>query len=454
RATGANQTIDQVKMFGGVTRWYAEVPCPGTGLPLQALLTTLDQAVHRTRCEPPGPVHLNLLFREPLSGSGPDLGDPHPGDPRLDRWRGSGDPWTRARLPRLTPAPGDRTELLEILATAQQGLVVIGSIQDDAERAAAQTIATSLGWPVWADITSGLTGTVPLLDALLGSDALRAALAPDVLLHLGGPVISKRYLGWLADAPPAQHVVIRPNPGRLDPAHCVTLQLTAHLAAVGTLSPVGSGSALLIAAAQAAQSAVGAMLPEGSEPDIARRVAAAGLPVFAGNSMPIRDLDLFADPRPPALAANRGASGIDGLLATAAGWARGRGEPVAALIGDLSTLHDLSSLAILARSQPPVAVVVVNNGGGGIFSFLPIAGFTEGFDSHFATTHPWRLAPIAAAFGLHVVEASGSTLSAALADFAEAPRPTLIEVTTDRVDNADLHRRLHRAAIDAAERLL
>ncbi|MFT5683148.1 MAG: 2-succinyl-5-enolpyruvyl-6-hydroxy-3-cyclohexene-1-carboxylate synthase, partial [Myxococcota bacterium] len=82
RATGANQTIDQVKMFGGVTRWYAEVPCPGTGLPPQALLTTLDQAVHRTRCEPPGPVHLNLLFREPLSGSGPDLGDPHPGDPR------------------------------------------------------------------------------------------------------------------------------------------------------------------------------------------------------------------------------------------------------------------------------------------------------------------------------------------------------------------------------------
>ncbi len=455
RDTGANQTIDQVKMFGGVTRWYAEVPCPGTGLPPQALLTTLDQAVHRTRCQPPGPVHLNLMFREPLSGSGPDLGDPRTGDPRLERWRGSRDPWTRARLPVLTPAPGDLEDLLAILSGARQGLVVIGAIHGAEERAAAQVIAASLGWPVWADLTSGLTGTVPMLDALLGSQAFQAAVAPDVLLHLGGPVLSKRHLAWLAEHPPAHHVVIRPSPGRLDPAHCVTLQLTAHLAAIGALPAVGSGSPALIAAAQAAQAAVGPMLPEGSEPDIARRVAAAGMPVFAGNSMPIRDLDLFADPRPPDLAANRGASGIDGLLACAAGWARGLGEPAAALIGDLSTLHDLSSLAILARSTPPVAAVVVNNGGGGIFSFLPIAGFEAGFDSHFATTHAWQLAPIAAAFGLNVVEAGGgAALSEALSDFRSSPRPTLIEVTTDRLDNADLHRRLHRAAIEAALRHL
>ncbi|MDG1482417.1 MAG: 2-succinyl-5-enolpyruvyl-6-hydroxy-3-cyclohexene-1-carboxylic-acid synthase [Myxococcota bacterium] len=455
RDTGANQTIDQVKMFGGVTRWYAEVPCPGSGLPPQALLTTLDQAVHRTRCQPPGPVHLNLMFREPLSGSGPDLGDPPVRDPRLEQWLRSGDPWTRTRLPVLTPATGDRDELLEILSSARRGLVVIGAIHDADERASAQALATALGWPVWADLTSGLTGTVPMLDALLGSPEIRRKIAPDVLLHLGGPVLSKRHLAWLAELPPTHHVVIRPDPGRLDPAHCVTLQLTAHLAAVGALPRVGAGNPALIAAAQAAQAAVGPMLPDGSEPDIARRIAAAGLPVFAGNSMPIRDLDLFADPRPPNLAANRGASGIDGLLACAAGWTAGLGEPSAALIGDLSTLHDLSSLAILARSTPSVAAVVINNGGGGIFSFLPIAGLKNGFDSHFATTHSWQLAPVAAAFGLSVVEArDGAALSAALSDFRALPRPTLIEVTTDRVDNADLHRQLHRAAIAAALRHL
>ncbi len=454
RATGANQTIDQVKMFGGVTRWYAELPCPGTGASDAAVLTTLDQAVHRTRCQPPGPVHLNLLFREPLS----DSGDPRPaahGDPRLARWRDSGDPFTITRLPRLTPAPEDHDALLAILSGARRGLVVIGAIHDADERAAADALSAGLGWPVWADITSGLTGTVPMLDALLGAPAFQRAAAPDVILHLGGPVISKRHLGWLADFPPRHHVVIRPDPGRLDPAHCVTLQLTAHLAAIPALPPVGVGCPLLIAAGQAARAATTPLVPDGSEPDIARRVAAAGLPVLAGNSMPIRDLDLFAAPRPPHQAANRGASGIDGLLATAAGWSAGLDQPVAALIGDLSALHDLSSLALLARAHPPVAAVVVNNGGGGIFSFLPVAGLAAGFESHFAAAHSWRLAPIAAALGLHAVEADGGgALSAALSDFAADPRPTIIEVTTARPDNADLHRRLHRAAIDAALRLL
>ena len=450
RATGANQTIDQVKLFGDRVRWYAEVPCPGSGFPPAALLTTLDQAVHRTRCAPPGPVHLNFLFREPLGPTTP--GDPHP---RLAQWRGSRDPWTSCRAPRLCPSDGDLQDLHRILAGAQRGLVVIGTLSTDTERTAADALARSLGWPIYADITSGLPGTLPLFDALLGAASIQSAAAPDVILHLGGPVVSKRYLCWLADFPPTGHVVIRPDPARLDPAHCVTLQLTAHLAAIPLPGPLGAGNARLCAAGEAAREATAAIIGDHTEPDVARRVAASGLPVFAGNSMPIRDLDLFAHPRPRALTANRGASGIDGLLATAAGWAAGRGEPIVALIGDLSTLHDLSSLAILARSHPPIAVVVVNNGGGGIFSFLPVASFQAGFESHFATAHGWQLAPIAAAFGLHVVRPeSGEALSSALADFARHPRPTLIEVTTDRHDNADLHRRLHRAATTAAVAVL
>lgn len=453
RASGANQTIDQVKMFGDAVRWFCEIPCAGTGLPPQALLTTLDQAVHRTQYPPPGPVHLNFLFREPLYDAvafTPGAGDR---DPRLARWRASQGPWTHTQRPLLGLPGRDQQVLAEILGGARRGLVVIGAMDDPSERAAASRLAQVLGWPVWADITSGLTGTLPMFDALLGSSQLQEAAAADVIIHLGGSVVSKRYLHWLAAFPPKHHVVVRPDPRRLDPAHCVTLQLTAHLSAL-RLSPGGCGNPRLIAAAKAAQAAT-ALLDDASEPDIARRVAAAGLPVFAGNSMPIRDLDLFAMPRPHQLTANRGASGIDGLLACAAGWAQGLQTPAVALLGDLSTLHDLSSLAILARSQPPLAVVAVNNGGGGIFSFLPISSFQAGFESHFATAHGWRLAPIAAAFGIDTQTVqTGAALSAALADFTAHPRPMFIEAITDRAENADLHRRLHRAAIDAAERTL
>ena len=99
--------------------------------------------------------------------------------------------------------------------------------------------------------------------------------------------------------------------------------------------------------------------------------------------------------------------------------------------------------------------MAVNNGGGGIFSFLPVADFTAGFESHFATAHAWKLSPLAAAFGIHTVTApTGAALSTALADFAASPRPTFVEVFTERLDNAALHRRLHRIAIEAAEAAL
>lgn len=454
RASGANQTIDQVKMFGDAVRWFSEVPCAGTGLPPQALLTTLDQAVHRTQYPPPGPVHLNFMFREPLYDAEAFTPGPRDPDPQLARWRDRGDPWTHTQLPRMGIPDRDQRALGEILGSARRGLVVIGAMDDPSERAAAERLAGALGWPVWADITSGLTGTLPMFDALLGSPVIAEAAAADVVFHLGGSVVSKRYLRWLSAFPPTHHVVVRPDPRRLDPAHCVTLQITAHLSTLSLLG-MGCGNPRLVAAAKAAEAATADRLGDATEPDIARRVAAAGLPVFSGNSMPIRDLDLFAAPRPRRLTANRGASGIDGLLASAAGWAQGLQAPTVALLGDLSTLHDLSSLAVLARSEPPVAVVVVNNGGGGIFSFLPVSDFQAGFESHFATAHSWRLAPIAAAFGIDTqTTQTGAALSAALADFAARPRPMFIEVITERTENAALHRRLHRVAIDAAERIL
>jgi len=159
--------------------------------------------------------------------------------------------------------------------------------------------------------------------------------------------------------------------------------------------------------------------------------------------MPVRDLDTFAvaDGAPIPVAANRGASGIDGTVATAAGLARGLERPVTLLIGDLALLHDLNSLALLRGL--PVVVVVLNNDGGAIFSFLPVARHEAFFEPYFGTPQGLSFEHAAAMFGL------GYEYPRTVSDFVETyraardrSRPTLIEVRTDREQNTELHRRL------------
>jgi 2-succinyl-5-enolpyruvyl-6-hydroxy-3-cyclohexene-1-carboxylate synthase len=194
-----------------------------------------------------------------------------------------------------------------------------------------------------------------------------------------------------------------------------------------------------------------------SEPAVARLVARqAGTGLVLAASMPVRDADAFADPgdEAPLVVSNRGASGIDGTVATAAGVARGLGAPVTLLIGDLALLHDLNSLALLRDpAQPPVRVVVVNNDGGGIFHFLPIAEHREVFEPYFGTPHGLGFKHAARMFGLpyHRPETQRE-LADVLATSGGAS--SVVEIRTDRVENRTLHAELLRKAAGAVEATL
>ena len=178
--------------------------------------------------------------------------------------------------------------------------------------------------------------------------------------------------------------------------------------------------------------------------------------------MPVRDVEAFAPAAhegPRHVVANRGASGIDGTVATAAGLARGLRQPVAALVGDLALLHDQTSLALL-RSGPPVVVVCVNNDGGGIFHRLPIADgpgrlAADTFEQMFGTPHGLTFEHAARQVGLayHAPETLGAfetALDAALRSGASA----LVEVRTDRAEQAALRRRIEAAAAKAVDAAL
>ena len=462
RQTGANQTIDQPDIFGGYTRWRFDLPAPDLETDQATVLTTVDQAAYRARRPPKGPVHLNLMFREPFLPEPESEGKVVAGPAS---WREGDGPYTRYAPSRPTVNEREVERLWEALRTVERGLVVAGRLESREQGAAAARLAEALGWPLLPDISSqARLGTssetsVPYYDALLADDGFKREHTPEAVVHFGGRALSKRLEQFLSEVRPDPYVVVRENPFRLDPGHQVTHSVETDI--VGFYDtfarisdkPTAEEAGPWIASWREASARVGTYLDLASgntkalgEPFVARAVSRnipGGHGLIVASSMPIRDMDTFAahDGNPVPVAANRGASGIDGTVATTAGFARGMEVPVTLLIGDLALLHDLNSLAMLR--DLPVTVVVVNNDGGGIFSFLPVARHTEFFEQYFGTPQRVGFGPAAAMFGLEY------ELPATLPDFVDAYRAscshdtsTIIEVKTDREENVVVHREL------------
>jgi 2-succinyl-5-enolpyruvyl-6-hydroxy-3-cyclohexene-1-carboxylate synthase len=471
RETGANQTVIQPDIFGGYARWSFDLPAPEPNLDPAMVLTTVDQAVYRARRAPKGPVHLNLMFREPfLPDPEEDLGEELP---TPARWRRSGEPYTRyvASGPALDPEEVQR--LWEALRPVKRGLVVAGRLKSRKQGEAALRLAETLGWPLLPDVGSQVrlgttSGNLAAYhDALLESEPFKQAHAPEAVLHVGGRALSKRLERFLVRSCPNPYIVVRENPFRLDPGHQVTHSVEADVVgfcdaltqAAGENPPVvptwsvGWREASERVDLYLERLFVGAK--ELNEPLVARLISRhipEGHGLCVASSMPIRDVDTFAatDGAIVPVAANRGASGIDGTVATAAGFARGSGRPVTLLIGDLALLHDLNSLAMLRGL--PVVVVVLNNDGGAIFSFLPVARHKEFFEPYFGTPQGVSFEGAAKMFGL-AYERPRTAGEFAETYHAASIRnaPALIEVRTDREENVALHRRLFSKISEATQ---
>lgn len=463
RQTGANQTIEQPGIFGGYVRWGFDLPAPGPDVDPASVLTTVDQAVHRSRRTPPGPVHLNATFREPFI---PDYGREAELPDHLSRWRDNEAPYTKysltETLTETSAGDGGISEITDELRGARRGLVVAGRLSSRKQGEAAARLAESLGWPLLPDIGSqvrlgsGSEGAIPNYDILLADESF-ASDGPEAVLHIGGGVVSKRLLQFVARHRPNPYIVVKESPSRLDPNHLATRSVESDVAgfcdSLARLASGERGESPWAGAWRGASRKIGRRIEDEAaradavaEPFVARsisRLIPDGHGLVAASSMPIRDMDAYAvaDGAYVPVAANRGASGIDGTVATAAGFARGTGRPVTLLIGDLALLHDLNSLAMLRGL--PVTVVAVNNDGGGIFSFLPVSRQEAFFEEYFGTPQGVGFENAAAMFGL------GYENPKDMRGFEEAYRaavagdvPCLIEVRTDRAENVALHRAL------------
>jgi 2-succinyl-5-enolpyruvyl-6-hydroxy-3-cyclohexene-1-carboxylate synthase len=490
RGTGANQAVDQVKLYGQGVRLFCEVGAPreaaardddgadgdgGAGRYWRSLASRAWAAAIGPAA---GPVHLNLAFAEPLLPDRLD-GTPAPGRP-------GGAPWTRVARPAMGPEPGEVDELAEAVRASRRGLLVAGWGVSPGP-GAVDAFAAAAGWPVLADPLSGARrgpAAISTYDSLLRVPEF-AAERPDLVIRTGAGPTSKLLATWLDESVP--QVLVDPEGGWLDPGRTTARRIVADPSALlaaladrvahgrqpsatrrddsagreADRQDRGSPGAWVrrwLDAERVARRAIDDALDESEEPfegRVARDLVAAlpdGATLLVGSSMPVRDVDAFAAPRDGVrLLANRGASGIDGLVATALGAAACAEGPTVALLGDLAFLHDAGSVLGAARRERGAVLVVCDNDGGGIFSFLPHARLpAERFESLFATPHGLDLADVAAAAGLRSQRITkASDLAPALEVAIASGRTELILVPSDRHANLARHREV-TAAVAAA----
>jgi 2-succinyl-5-enolpyruvyl-6-hydroxy-3-cyclohexene-1-carboxylate synthase len=164
--------------------------------------------------------------------------------------------------------------------------------------------------------------------------------------------------------------------------------------------------------------------------------------VWVSSSMPIRYVESYfpSSPKPLRFLSNRGANGIDGVVASAAGAAHATGRPTFVLIGEIALVHDVGGVLAARRAGIDLTIVCVNNGGGGIFDFLPVSEHADAaaYERHVATPAEVDLAALAALAGVpHRLAATAAELDSAI-----AARPGLIEVHADRSESVATSRAL------------
>ena len=524
RDRGSAQTIDQDHLFGRHAKWFAELPVPesvrsgaedGLGDPaLEAIeahwLGVASRAVAVARETPAGPVHLNLPFREPLVPDGPLAAAPElePAAEAAGRAADPGAPFYALMPPVERMRSGAVEALARHFARVERGLIIAGPLDEPGFPEAIVRLAAALDWPIAADPLSQVrTGphdrrrVLSRADLVTRSAAFAERHTPDLVLRFGGLPTSKPLLALIAQA--RAQLIVDGGRGWDDPILRPATVLHAHpttlchdvadaleapgdaLAPEGTPAPGPWASAWLhadLAVDIAVRRLIGALDEpfEGSLFTDIAELAPDGTILWAGSSMPVRDLDAHLAGTPAAIRvlANRGANGIDGVVSSALGAASVHDGPVVLVVGDVSFLHDLNALVATrlneAAAKARLTIVLVDNDGGGIFSFLPQAsavdpgvGLPERFERLFGTPHGMgdAIGPIVEAFGARYIAVEGGpgALREILAGIltADAVSPadvgsgasgtTVVHLRTDRARNVALHREVATAAIAAVD---
>ncbi|MCH8050462.1 MAG: 2-succinyl-5-enolpyruvyl-6-hydroxy-3-cyclohexene-1-carboxylic-acid synthase [Chloroflexi bacterium] len=467
RDIGTNQTIDQVRLYGSHVKWSVDVQIPDDPkVSLAYAKSIAGRSMRGALEEPAGPVHLNFPFREPLL--------PEAGKHLRHAETGGQENVFPTNQPPGRYSPEDFAPLRRALHGAERPLIVCGEQDDPSFPDAVTALAREIGAPVLADPLSQVrcgpqhsSIVIDAYDAFLRDEEIARRLSPDFVLRFGAAPVSKALLQFLERNRSCNQVLADPG-GSRDPTLSASdvVRLDPALLCRAVLDGVpdqpaptlGPGAPDWVASwtdtNTRVRSALAARIEQErglSEPGVfadLNEVLPAGGTLFAGNSMPIRDLDAMfpGGTRDMRFLANRGASGIDGVVSTALGVSAVSEGPLVLVIGDLSFYHDMNGLLAARRYGLSATIVLVNNDGGGIFSMLPQSSDPH-FEEVFATPTGLDFKHTADMYGLeyHCITSRQEFRDLVSRSFG-SEGVTLLEVRTDRGSNAKLHRELMEAA--------
>lgn len=450
RHSGANQTIDQIKLYGHYALWSVDMALPEASpaeLSVRNVRTTAARALATAGGLTKSVVHINFPFRKPL--------EPTPEEALQHVFTNEARPFTRITHGRLLPDELDVSELARLIATHERGVIVCGPRceGDSFSRSVAQLSERS-GYPIFADALSGLRfgnpNVISCYDAFLSHSGASVAFTPDVVIRFGAVPTSATLCNALSRSGAAHRIHVVQDDGWADDDHRTTWLLQADpTATCDALAPhLGSrgptewslrvhrfeheSRTMLQEALGAGEWFDGAAVHELLE------ALPEGARLFAGNSLPIRHVDEFGFARRSCFSVfgSRGASGIDGNISTALGIAAADlAAPCVALVGDVTLYHDMNGLLAVRRfGLNNATIIVLNNNGGGIFHRLPVARLEPPFTQLFLTPHDLNFEHAAALYNLNYVRANNrEELRACLhARFSGQPGSAqFIEVPTD-----------------------
>lgn len=480
RECGAGQAIDQIKLYGDHVKWFVEVGDAEAGWPY---FRTLGARAVATACAPPpGPVHLNFPFREPLmpAAVAHTAAAARTDEQESEAGRSGAQPYTRLCAVDTSPSAATIDHLAALLAATPHGLIACGPYDGESPFAEAVTrLAALVGYPILADAASQLRSgqhdtsqVVEAYDVILRDPTFAETAAPDVVLRIGPLPTSKAFASFLHQHPDCRQVVIDPHGPWNDPLHMAAEilrcdpaaacgALNDRLAALGLPSTARSDPAWLASWIDAGKSARQVLMREmhdlhelfeGRVFTTLAELLPDGTCLFVGNSMPVRDLDVFwpAGNRSVRILCNRGANGIDGFVSAGLGAAAVSDGPVVLVTGDLGFYHDLNGLLAAKRYQVRATIIVLNNNGGGIFSYLPQAACGDQFAEYFLTPHGLDFRGAVEMYDCAFTRiASWSQFGEALVGSLRGNRTTVIEVPVDHTRSVELHHRIWAAGSQA-----
>ncbi len=461
---GANQTINQVDLFG----MYAvglSIDAPDENLDPFDILDNLERAIKSTWVQGrmmTMPLHINLRFREPLA---PDEDEyPHKKlTARVAKWYKSRPmDLTGYNQPDYTEAV-DR--IIEKIDKKKNGIIIAGPESKYRHCLKLGELSTKLKWPILCDIQSQYRFNtmessgypIGVYDLFVDCEEAMLELRPGIVLHYGGLPTSKRLNTYLKSLEDIDYIKIQQHERTVDPDGLETERIVANenlfTEQLRVRIPESTDKDFLTKWIKTEYTALTALntsmhdapLDEISLPRTLIDIMTTKEALYLSSSMPIRDADSFMPVSRKAVqvGANRGACGIDGVMASACGFSAGAERPVNIVIGDLAFLHDISSLKLVIENDKPVIIIVINNKGGGIFHFLPIADHENVFEEFFGTPHDIGFEHAGDMYGLSY------SAPATITDFKEVYEKLLkenksgiIEIASDRKINHTVHRAL------------